>query len=189
MPGDWPLTASRYVAAYGPWKTEDLAALLQGWGWVAHSLGDEIALYLFGLREPQHALLQEWLSGLPWPVQVQAAALPPWDALGALHRAEALLQVGWSRYQPEVVGAALALGVPVVGFEVAPLAAMVGPAGYLVPSGDQRALGGALIAVLVEEHLAADLRQRALQRAKAWPPGAFRRRLSALYRRLAGEEA
>ncbi len=178
------LVAARYVVAYGPWEESGLATLLQSWSWVAQGLGAEVTLYLLGLRPHQERLVQKWLDKVPWSAQVQALKLPPWEALGVLRRAEALLQVGWSRYHAEVVGAALALGVPVVGLEVPPLAALLGPAGYLVPPEDDRALGGALIAVLVEEHLAADLRRRARQRAQAWPNGAFAQSLTNWYRRL-----
>lgn len=165
---DAKVPVRRYVVAYGPWDEEALGLLLRGWGWVAQSLGDDVALYLLGLDQDQHDLVTQWRREVPWETQIRTVPLAPWEALGALQRAEALLQVGWAPYREEVVGAALGLGVPIVGEERAPLPALLGPAGYLVPPGDHRALGGALIAVLVEEHLAADLRQRSLQRAQWW---------------------
>ena len=176
--------ARRYVVAYGPWDGEALGLLLRGWGWVAQSLGDEVMLALLGLDQVQQGLLAQWLREVPWEAEVRALSLTPWEALGALQRAEALLQVGWAPYREEVVGAALGWGVPIVGEERRPLSALVGPAGYLVPPGDDRALGGALIAVLVEEHLAADLRQRGRQRAQLWAKQGAAPGLAEVYRRL-----
>ncbi len=171
------------VVAYGPWTDEGFARLLRGWRWVALSLGDEATLCLVGVTPAQRQALQEALEASPWQERIQVlASLPPWEAYAPLHQAAALLVMEMPPYWQETVGAALALGVPIVGEERPELTALLGPAGYLLPPGDDRALGGALIAVLVEEHLAADLRARSQRRAQDWPPGAFAAALVALYR-------
>jgi glycosyltransferase involved in cell wall biosynthesis len=84
---------------------------------------------------------------------------------------------------------ALASGKPAVGLESALGDALVGPAAYLVRSGESegethRSLGAALISVVVEESLAERLSQAARQRAADWDDEAFAPALQALYQRF-----
>jgi glycosyltransferase involved in cell wall biosynthesis len=83
---------------------------------------------------------------------------------------------------------ALACGRPLVGLETPRLAVIAGPAAYLVPPGRPadagRALGAALITVVVEESVAEALALQAQERASAWQPAAFTRALEGLYRTL-----
>jgi glycosyltransferase involved in cell wall biosynthesis len=60
---------------------------------------------------------------------------------------------------------ALACGVPVVTTNVSSLPEVVGEAGFQVDPDDARGMGGAILATLVQEEIAADLRARGPQRA------------------------
>jgi glycosyltransferase involved in cell wall biosynthesis len=60
---------------------------------------------------------------------------------------------------------ALACGVPVVTTNVSSLPEVVGEAGFQVDPDDARGMGGAILATLVQEEVAADLRTRGPQRA------------------------
>ena len=79
---------------------------------------------------------------------------------------------------------ALACGKPVVAAEGALASALVGPAAYLAPMDDPRALAAALITVVVEEEVAENLSKAACQRASAWKIESFGERLGVLYARL-----
>ncbi len=61
---------------------------------------------------------------------------------------------------------ALASGAPVVALETGLSSAMVGPAAYLVPGEDDRAMGAALITVIVEDEVREQLSRP--------PPSVFR---------------
>lgn len=60
---------------------------------------------------------------------------------------------------------ALACGVPVVTTEASSLPEIVGDAAFTVDPDDARAMAGAIISTIVQENLAADLRQKAEKRA------------------------
>ena len=79
---------------------------------------------------------------------------------------------------------ALAHGKPVIGFETPAFDAMVGPAAYLVKSGDAeslRALSAALITVSIEEEVTEALAAAAQQRASKWDMTAFAMELEQVY--------
>ncbi len=174
------------VLAYGPWDQQAWVRLLRGWRWVTQGMGEEACLTLVGLSEAQrHALIHARQAPLA-PRISPAPPVPPWMTPSLLHQAKALLQVGLPPYWEEVVGAALALGVPVVGEEQPALAAFLGSAGFLVPPEDHRALGGALIAVLTEEPLRASLRAQGWPRAGAEETQALVAWWMAVYRGAAG---
>jgi hypothetical protein len=63
---------------------------------------------------------------------------------------------------------ALSCGVPVAGLRGPQAEAILGAAAYLARPGDARRLGAACLTLLVEEQVAADLRQKGLQRAAAY---------------------
>jgi glycosyltransferase involved in cell wall biosynthesis len=65
---------------------------------------------------------------------------------------------------------ALAYGKPVVSFESEVIGALVGPAAYLVKAGDTRAMGAALVTILVEEEVSQRLAQAARQRRSLVAP-------------------
>jgi hypothetical protein len=72
----------------------------------------------------------------------------------------------------------------VVGIEERATAALLGPAGYLIPQDDLRRLGAAVITVIVEEQVAESLSQAAIQRASNWQKQAFVNRLAQVYSRV-----
>ncbi len=178
--------AASWVLAYGPWDDTTLLQMLRAWAWAAPAIGEGTSLALYGLSPAQTARLREWLAEAPWRETVRPLpALPPTAALGLLHQAVALLQVGWRAHAEETIGAALALGVPIVGEERPELNALVGPAAYLTPPGDARTLGAALITVVVEESLAEQLRRAAAEVVERARNARWAEALYQLYSRLA----
>lgn len=79
---------------------------------------------------------------------------------------------------------ALACGKPVVGAEGEIMNALVGPAAFLAPAGDARALGAALLTVIVEEEVAERLSKAAWERVSRWGSESFGERLLGAYQVL-----
>ncbi len=68
---------------------------------------------------------------------------------------------------------ALAWGVPIAGLEEPTTEALVGDAAYLAPATDPRALGAALVTLMVEPAVAEALAQRGITRASTWTDAKF----------------
>jgi glycosyltransferase involved in cell wall biosynthesis len=151
---------------------KNLRALIAAYTYVGPSVGDEYPLILAGAppkrwgtpRFPdlpaEIAARQELGQWIRWIGAVDEADKP------ALYRM-ARLFVMPSRYEGFGLGAleAMACGTPVVAAEASSLPEIVGDAAYLVPPHDSRTLGGAIIAVLIQDDLHASLQNLGLARA------------------------
>lgn len=179
-----------YVLYHGPYKLSDLQRLLRAWTWAVGAIGEYYPLLLIGmgksgrenlellhdvyeLGETVRALPEMSHSGLVWLYQNCSALfhpvpISPWGS---------------------PVRMALACGKPVVALE-SPLAdALVGPAAYLVPGSESevncdRALGAALLTVVVEESVANALSETAHQRVDSWRSADFTTALLAAYQQI-----
>lgn len=181
-----------FILYHGPTNEAALRRLLDAWSWAAASVGNDYPLLLAGCnpadQEQLALLLAEYqLTGTARPLPV--VSLP---ALAELYRrCTALFHPLEVSVWGDPVRLALACGRPVVGIESERSAALVGPAAYLARPGDsyaagRRALGGALLTVIVEEPVAEALALAGLERAQAWGSEAFRVALGELYRSLIG---
>lgn len=183
-----PPEGAPYVLAFGPYRAAEVQRLLQAWAWAAEAIGAQTPLALYGLPAGLMVPVRQMLAQVPWGETVRLLPPgPPQQALGLLHHAAALVQVGWPPFAEEVVGAALALGVPVVGEETPALGDLVGPAAYLTPPGEARLLAAALITVVVEAEVAAALRQAAFNRVAQADPRAWGAALLRWYRRAVAD--
>lgn len=79
---------------------------------------------------------------------------------------------------------AMACGTPVVAFDIPPVAEVVGAAGILAPAGDIPALAAATERVLTDAAVAAEHRQRGLQRAAQFTWESAAARTAAVYAKL-----
>jgi glycosyltransferase involved in cell wall biosynthesis len=79
---------------------------------------------------------------------------------------------------------ALASGTPVAALETTLSSAMVGPAAYLVPGEDDRAMGAALITLLVEDEVREQLLKAAAGRVQNWSRVEFDQALLGAYHKL-----
>lgn len=181
-----------YLLAHSPGDESALRRVLDAWSWAAGAIGAYYPLVFAGLDRAG----QERLALLLAKYQLTGAALTlpplPLPALAEVYRGCSAL------FHPEPlspwgdpVRLALACGKPVVALESERAAALVGPAGYLVPADEVypelcRALGAALITVVVEENLAETLTQAAQQQAAAWQWGSFVDDLRGCYAAFAG---
>jgi glycosyltransferase involved in cell wall biosynthesis len=176
-----------YLLYHGPSDEATLHRLLDSWSWAAGSIGEYYPLVLVGLEGPAQdrlaALLAEYqLSGTARPLP--ALSLP---ALAAIYQGcSALFHPAEVSPWGDPARIALACGKPLVGLESARAAALSGPAGYLISTHESypatcRALGAALITVVVEESVAEALSRNAQARSAAWQFERFARRLREYY--------
>ncbi len=173
-----------YALYHGPGDPASLRGLLDAWSWAAKAVGEDYPLLLVGLDASEQAGLAQLARGQPWAAALRARPSLSLDGLAALYQGcSVLFQPVESPAWGDPVRLALAAGKPVVGLETARMAALAGPAGYLIPTGDyaasRRLLGAALISVLLDDDLAAGLSAAALERAAAWEWERFASAISA----------
>ena len=160
-----PVPAS-YILYTGPYDTHTLRLLLAGWSWAVPSLGDETVLLL---PHSQQATLKQMLVENNLPSSVRSAQPHTLSGLAALYRqAAAVVHLGQVLPWGDPVAQALAAGQALVALEEPLTAARCGPAAYLVPPENPRALGAALITLIVEESLNGQLRAAARKQVQKW---------------------
>lgn len=187
---EMPELPDTYILYHGLLDERSLRALLEVWNWAAGSIGEYYPLLLAGLVPAEQDRLARLLA--EYGLTGTARPLPPLtaSALAAVYRrAAAVIHL----QEPEPWGGsarlALAAGRPVVGFESERMGALVGPAAYLVPLGGSletahRALGAALISVIVEDSLADMLAMAARERSTGWSLELFSAGLFDIYASL-----
>jgi len=171
-----------YVLYHGPAEERALRRLLDAWSWVADPMGGAYPLLAIGLGEDGRERLASLAVEYSLGESVRSLPMVSPPALGTIYRRSAalfhpLMDPPWGG----PARLALASDTPVVSFEGEPMSALVGPAAYLVPQGDVRMLGAALITVLVEEDVAQKLAQEGRQRVAAWSLPAFAAGLAQAY--------
>jgi glycosyltransferase involved in cell wall biosynthesis len=173
-----------FVLYHGPASEPALRRLLEAWSWAASSLGEYYPLLALGLSpeagQRLMALAEEYELGR----LAYAPVIPPGAIPAVYRRATAVFHPAPVAPWGSPLRHALASGRPVVAPEDPRTDALVGPAAYLVPDQpgkNARALGAALVAVIVEESLGAGLASAAHQRAAAWDGEAFSRALGEAY--------
>lgn len=170
---------------------KNLRALIAAYTYVGPSVGDEYPLVLAGAPPKRWGTAR--FPDLPSEIAARAE-LGQWIRwIGAVDEADkpalyrmARLFVMPSRYEGFGLGAleAMACGTPVVAAEASALPEVVGDAAYLVPPHDSRALGGAIIAVLIQDDLHASLQNLGLARASNFSWERTARQTYAIYERV-----
>jgi glycosyltransferase involved in cell wall biosynthesis len=172
-----------YLLYHGPQDHDSLQRLLAVWSWAAGSIGELYPLVVLGITRPDvrevfQALahderLDHTLVLLPEiPLQVIPSVYR--GCTGLIHFGEVSAWGGSLRY-------ALACAKPVIADETLASDALVGAAGYLFKHGSPREMGAALLTVAVNEDVAADLHQSALQQITTWQTDQFRERIEQAY--------
>lgn len=176
-----------FVLYHGPGDLPSLHRLINAWSWAAGSLGDPMPLILAGLSHLSNELIPNLM--LRYGVMGNVIVLPnlPLEGVAGLYRdCYALFHPGLLTPWGEPVRSALAAGKPVVAALTRGAEALVGPAAYLAPLDDDRALGAALISVLVDQKLADQLTQAARQHSAPWREVTPSQALAPVYRNLLG---
>ncbi len=176
------------VLYHGAVDRLSLLRLLEGWGWVSGIIGEYNPLVLAGLTTAEGELAQRLIEEGDFgeTVRIRPAQSPAdWAALYAA--AALVVYLGPAPAWGGALTNALAAGKPLVAWEDERAAQRAGPAAYLTPSGDGRALGAAISTLVVEEEMAATLAERARERAEAWRSNSFGARLADAYRKIVGD--
>jgi glycosyltransferase involved in cell wall biosynthesis len=180
--GDLPET---YFLYHGPSNPRAFQTLFQAWSWVDRSLGEACRLVLVGVEETERQMIVNNLPEYNLEKTVQALPiLPPQELAGVYQGSSGLFHPALVPLWEGPLRQALASGRPIVATKTHLAEALVGPAAYLIDEQDTRAMGAALITVIVEESIAARLSQAAQQRSLQWNPALFQEKLGALYKTL-----
>jgi glycosyltransferase involved in cell wall biosynthesis len=135
---------------------------------VEGSTGEAAPLVLLGVEPAAERAILVQASALGVENTVRILPPVPLDELPELFRGAA----AYLSADPEADGQplrwALSCGVPVAGLSLPEPVAILGQAGYLVQPGNARRLGAACLTLLVEEQVAAGLRDKGLARAEAY---------------------
>jgi glycosyltransferase involved in cell wall biosynthesis len=178
-----------YLLYHGPPDPTTWARLLDSWSWAAGSIGEYYPLVVLGFT-PEAAredfLGQARRAGLDSTLRV-LPEIPPEQIPGIYRASSGLYHLGEVPAWGDPVRAALACGKPVVVEISRHAEALVGPAGFLLEAGETRQMGAALITVIVNDDVSADLRLAAQKQAVSWESENFPDRLRAAYLKVLQE--
>jgi glycosyltransferase involved in cell wall biosynthesis len=177
-----------YILYHGPGDLQSLRRLLDAWSWAAGPVGEYFPLLILGLDHAGQQRLQSLLANSDLAKTVRLLPVLDPTTIACLY------QDSYAVFHPARLSAwgtagrlSLFYGKPLVAAE-SPLAdALAGPAAYLLPEYDARALGAGLLSVIVEELLYQELAQAGRQRASAWDQRSFRDELFAAYKTILTE--
>jgi glycosyltransferase involved in cell wall biosynthesis len=182
------------VLYHGPGDPVSLLRVLAGWSWSAQALPD-YSLVIAGLDPAQESLLQRLAAeggqeDGTWPLpegSLQCVQPETLAELSTLYRSAGVVfhPAALSPWGDPALNA-LACARPVVAGEGQWADARLGAAGYLAPLSDPRQMGAALVTLLVDDDLAAQLAEAARQRSAGWRDGDFGPALEAAYRDSSG---
>ena len=177
-----------FIIYHGPGDRRSLERLMRAWNWAAAAIGESYPLLVLGLDREARSILSGFVEqydlegSLHFMLEMSPEVLPYLyqHCSAVFHPAPPSPWAGPVRL-------ALACGRPLVASENSITDAIAGPAAYLAPEGDARALGAALVTVIVEEQVAESLSAAALQRVKNWRSPRYAKQLLQVYRRVLTE--
>lgn len=168
-PTSEPQLPESFVLAIGE-PAVAVPLLLAAWTWVESSLGDSYALVFVAYGEYERARVQQEVDRMGLADTVRVLRLDERDWPHAFHRAAALLHAGEAE-DAAALRWSLAASLPVAAVSTPVSQSILGPAGYLADP-TARALGAACLTLLVEDSLAASLREQSRARAARYAPPA-----------------
>ena len=172
-----------FIIYHGPGDVQSLEQLLQAWTWAASAIGESHPLLLLGLNSAAETKLPALEVEYDLGGSLRALSDVPLDMLPDLYRRCSAVFHPASPWSGPV-RLALASGKPLVASESSITDAITGPAAYLAPAEDPRALGAALVTVIVEEQVAERLSAAARRRAANWEMDKFSAQLWGIYSRV-----
>jgi glycosyltransferase involved in cell wall biosynthesis len=171
-----------FILYQGPGGQRQIEILVQAWHWCTGAVGEYYPLLVIGLDERDQQTLSEWIEILDFgdTLRIMPGVTP--DLLPQIY------QLSTAVFHPATaspwcgpVRLSLGSGKPLVAAEHDLTAAITGSAAYLGSATDARALGAALVTVVVEEQVARRLSAAAEQRVQNWKSSKFGSRLGAIY--------
>ncbi len=178
-PADLP---EYYVLAAGPVTGAELDLLAAAWSWAFSGLGEDWVLLVGDLdaKDQERMLERCHAAGIADSVRFITMGRPR-ERAGIMQHASAVMLAGAVTPWGDAYLQALAAARPLAAQERAWEDARVGAAGYLNPPDDARALGAAVLTMIIEEQVGETLREAARQRSAGWNKGAYRARLLDIY--------
>jgi glycosyltransferase involved in cell wall biosynthesis len=174
-----------YLLYHGPAGTLAVEHLFNAWRWAAGPIGQYHPLLILGTNAADRIQITELVRTFDFGDSIRALPELSPPAVALLYLAcTALFHPAAEPVWGGPIRHALACGKPVVASSHPQTSRLVGSAAYLAAEDDSRALGAALITVVVEEEVAAKLAQAARQRAAAWSSLAYSQALTAAYQNL-----
>ena len=139
---------------------------------------------------PMETELRNWAAARGWSDRVQIRLVPHRDVPAYLGAADVLIapsQTGprWREQFGRMVIEAFACGVPVLGSDSGEIPYVIADAGKSLPENDSEAWAKAILEVIGNAELRADMARRGLQRVQAYSVGAVAEQYRSYYRDLA----
>jgi hypothetical protein len=172
----------QYILAPGPLEARQVDLLAAAWRWASAGLGADWTLVACGLPAESLDLLRSLCEDYGASADVEEARFSCPRVRAALYQhASAVLYAGSPLPWGDPSLYALACGRPLAAQETEQSGARAGPAAFLTPAGDARALGAAVISLLVEEPLGEQFSRAGAERAAAWGQAAHGLPLEQVY--------
>jgi glycosyltransferase involved in cell wall biosynthesis len=176
-----------YVLYHGPYGDHSLRTLLDAWSWAAGPIGQLYPLVFLGVKQEERKRLAHTLKTNN--LKDEALILPPLPVdrvPDVFQNCVLLFHPGPTPVWGSPIRHAFACGKPVVTTRNHISEPMVGPAAFVIPPGDTRKLGAALITTVVEEKIAEQLSQAAREQATRWHSAGFQEQLLRAYQDILG---
>jgi glycosyltransferase involved in cell wall biosynthesis len=177
-----PDLPENFILYHGPAEKYDLVRLLNSWSWAAGSIGDYYPLLVLGLSDREISQLIHLVkeSRLEDSVRI-LPDISPWQIPDIYKKSSALFHPfpgsPWSG--PLRMG--LAAQIPIIAAEGVLTSALVKNAAYLNETDDSRAMGAAIITVVIEESVAESLTDAAGILTERWNSMEFMEGLKEAY--------
>ena len=181
-----------YILYLGGYELhKNVMNLLLAWSYVGQALGEDYPLVLAGEKPTKESEIypdyEGYINRLKIDEYVKWIGFVDEVDKPVLYRnAETFVFPSRNEGFGLPVLEALSCGVPVVTTDASSLPEVVGDAGFTVDPDDARGMAGAIIATIMQENLAADLRQKAVKQAEkfSWQETAVQTAL--VYERVVG---
>jgi glycosyltransferase involved in cell wall biosynthesis len=181
FPGD-------FIYFPGPFTAEEAGLLKAAWLLIVPVTGDALSLLVSGFSEKGYQDFCQALqqNDLPPPMEAtppeaNLAATNLAERAAAIQHAAAVVVLPRMAAWGDPVSQALACAAALVAPETPWSDARVGPAGYLVPENDARAIAAAVLTLVNQPEVAGQLRQAARLRSAGWEQEDFRQDLLEIY--------
>jgi glycosyltransferase involved in cell wall biosynthesis len=170
-----------YLLYHGPTHQEVLMRVMGAWSWAAKVIGEYTPLLLL-VRES----VSENVRGLAGEYGLGESVLTlsptsPQEVLPIYEKCTALFHPAPVSPWGGAVRRAMIYGNPIVGMESLAVDAMVSAGAFLVDGKDTRAMGAALITIVVNDEVAEKLSQVARERAMNWGGATYGDKLLDVY--------
>jgi glycosyltransferase involved in cell wall biosynthesis len=160
---------AEFILYQGSAGDRNLERLAQAWNWAAAAIGENYPLLVIGFSERDRQIITALAEQLNFADILNVLpGVTPAELPGIYRLSTAVFHPAPLSPWCGPIRLAMASGKPLVALEDNLTAAITGPAAYLAGQNDARALGAALVTVIVEQEIAERLSTAAMLRAQHW---------------------